>query len=274
MSDFVPTPFAVIKFLPDPIRDEPINVGIIGTVEGQLEGRLLSSFGQLRSRLPSEDLKSLELALRFLRSSIDRSPDLSLARLVETQSGQVTFSALMGGLTEDPSSFLDDQFEIYVKSAEVPHRAELGESRTQIRNRIRKFISAIGRDSEPFAIAKKPVRGKYGTHSFDFGFLNGKVTLVQAISFQTQEQYALGEAKILTLSAIDTRERLGDDVDVLAVVSPPREATPYYDEARRILQSKTTIVDLDSQAEAMVDNIFASDVTVRALPSDYFALAS
>ncbi len=267
-SDLAPVRFAVVKFVPDPVRDEPINVGIVGVTDEGLEYRFLDSLSSFKSVLDGDDIKGLGVAIKFLRSSMDRSRERSLEDLQELLYGQVRLSELMGGLAEDAQAFLDDQFELYVSSPTLINKARAGEDRTKIKDKIRKAIGARGRQSELFSLAKRKVRGSLGGFPFDFGVLNGHATFIHAISFQTREEYALSEAKILTWAAIDTKGAHAD-ATVTAVVAPPLEPTPAYAEARRVLESQTQVLEANAEQLDPFMSDLLSEPNVRPVPADW-----
>jgi hypothetical protein len=267
-SDLAPVRFAVVKFVPDPVRDEPVNVGVVGMTDEGLEYRFLDSLSCFKSVLDADDIKGLGVVIKFLRSSMDRSRDRTLEDLQELLNGQVRLSELMGGLAEDAQAFLDDQFELYVSSSALTKKSRAGEDRTKIKDKIRKAFGARGRQSELFSLAKRKVRGRLGGFPFDFGVVNGHATFIHAISFQTREEYALNEAKILTWAAIDTKEAHAD-ATVAAVVAPPLEPTPAYAEARRVLGSQAEILEATAEQLDPFMSALLSAPDVRPIPADW-----
>ena len=91
-TDLTAVQFAVVKFIPDLVRDEPINVGVVGRVEGRLVFRAVPNFSRVRRIAGIEDSAALELGLAFLRSALDRSPEMELAQLINDATGIVRFS--------------------------------------------------------------------------------------------------------------------------------------------------------------------------------------
>lgn len=268
-SDLAPVRFAVVKFVPDPIRDEPVNVGVVGVTDDGLDYRLLEQLSGLKSVLEGEDIKGLAVALKFLRSSIDRSRDRSLEDLQDLLYGQVRLSELMGGLAEDAQAFLDDQFELYVSGPTPTNKSRIGEDRTKVKEKIRKAIGARGRQSDLFALGKRRVKGNLSSFQFDFGVMNGHATLIHAISFQTREEYALNEAKVLAFAALDTIDA-HKDAAIAAVVAPPVEPTSIYDEARRVLESRARVFEADEeQLDPFVGDLLAA-ANVRPIPDNWF----
>lgn len=268
-SDLAPVRFAVVKFVPDPIRDEPVNVGVVGVTDEGLDYRLLEQLSGLKSVLEGEDIKGLAVALKFLRSSIDRSRDRSLEELQELLYGQVRLSELMGGLAEDAQAFLDDQFEFYVSGPTPTNKSRIGEDRTKVKEKIRKAIGARGRQSDLFALGKRKVKGNLSSFQFDFGVMNGHATFIHAISFQTREEYALNEAKVLAFAAWDTIDA-HKDAAIAAVVAPPVEPTSIYDEARRVLESRARVFEAnEAQLDPFVGDLLAA-ANVRPIPDNWF----
>jgi hypothetical protein len=267
-SDLAPVRFSVVKYVSDPVRDEPINIGVVGITDKGIDYRFPDTLSRFKSSLETDDLKDLAVAIKFLRSSLDRTPNKSLEELQALHYGRIRLSELLGGLSENPQGFLDDQYELYVSSLTISNKARSGEDRTKVKERIRKAIGGKGRQSEQFALGRRRVKGKLGQFPFDFGIVNGNTTLLHAISFQTHEDYALNEAKILTWAALDTRAA-HDDVQIAAVVAPPVEQTATYEEARRVLESQTEVLEANNgELDAFLESIL-NDPNVRPVSQDW-----
>ncbi len=275
MRDLTPVPFAVIKYCPDPVRDETVNVGVIGYIDGRLEMRTTPRFSRIRSTTGANDTQSLQIALRFLQSEIDRTPKMEIQDLVYNSWGIIRFSEPIGGLADDPREFLEEQYQIYVYDS-APTKASGMEDRAAIRARVRKAIAAKGRRPEEFAIWKQRVRGKTGKHEFDYGFENGRHTLVRAISLQTSERYALTDARTLSFAVLDTREAL-DDLHVTAIIAPPDQGDDMERrEALGLIQSHVDrIVMLDHEdADLAIEDVFRSGIaSVKPFSSNLLAEA-
>src|ERR1700676_4195291 len=102
MSGLTPTQFSVLKFVSDPVRDEPVNVAVIARGGERYQIRALEAFSRLRSVLEADDLDSLATGLRFLRSSLDRTSDLNFADLVGRYGGRIKFWTTHGASAGDP----------------------------------------------------------------------------------------------------------------------------------------------------------------------------
>ncbi|HTD37206.1 MAG TPA: DUF3037 domain-containing protein [Candidatus Limnocylindrales bacterium] len=261
MSALVPTQFSVLKFVPDPIRDEPLNVGVVARIDGHYEIRALEAFSRLRSMLDTQDLDSLAAGLKFLRSSLDRTHDMALEDLISRYGGQFKFGPLLGALVEDPLEFLDDQFDLYVQPGEIAKRAAETEDRAKIRKQIAMCIAQrYGRSAEFYALRRRRILGATSQHTFDFGFSNGRVTLLKAISFQNQPGYALGEAKLAAFAVMDTRE-VSKDTRFAAVLAPPKVSSPLLDDAYSVLMKRMDVVIESRQvADFLGEVLSAPDV--------------
>jgi hypothetical protein len=265
----------VVKYLPDPIRDEPINVGVVGNLDGRLVLRMTPKFARVRREAGVSDTSALELGLAFLRSTLDREPSITLVDLVGSMSsGLLRLSEVMGGLADDPWDFIEDQYERYVGDT-VTQRTVPATTRRTIRDHLRSAIARRGADSSRFAISKKRFKGATGRHDFDFGFENGKVTLVRGISLETDEAYALRDARELSFAAIDSHkleDHIGRMLEVIAVVAPPTEPSGAYDEAYGLVQSNVDrYVLLDSpESEIEIGRVLESP-DVRPLAGSMLA---
>lgn len=257
-----PVQFAVVKFVPDAIRDEPINVGIIGGFDGRLCMRMTPKFARIRREARVADTKALEIALRFLQSALDRQPNLTLLEVVSSlDRGILRVGEPTGGLADDPLEFIDDLYDRYV--GDTPTTRMVSTTRRTIRERLRHALASRGTDSDRYAISRKRFVGATGRHDFDFGFENGAVTLMRGISLQTDESYALREARELCFAAVDSHKKESDidrAVEVIAVVAPPLEGSAAYEEAEGLLRSNVDrYVVIDSaESNAEIDRVLQS----------------
>ncbi len=248
--------FTVVKYVPDTLRDEPINVGLVARhSDGRTVLRSLPTFGRVRS-LAGGDSNTLEVGLRFLRSSLDRNPDIDLGALTMSDISVIRFSEQMGGLTIDEDEFIDEQFEFYCGD-NIRRRAARGSDRRQLRITLRKAIASIGVDASRYEVHKKQVRGKTGGHDFDFGFVNGHVSLVRAISLQSQDSYVLSEARAISFAARDT-ETL--HYDITAFVALPEIADEVSSEALGMIKKnvQSTVIigqdDVTAKLRVLIDD--------------------
>jgi hypothetical protein len=231
-ADLSPVQFAIVKYVPDPLRDEPVNIGVVGMVAHRLILRSIPKYGRVKRASGVQDTDPLDTALRFLRSALDRSSGVTLTELASSTFGIIRFGEVQGGLTEDPIDFIDDLYERYVGDVVTPRAQNV--TRQTIRHSVRNAIASKGIDSHMFSIWKRRFQGASGRHEFDFGSENGAVTLLRGISLQTEETYALRDARELSLAAIDSKrmqERIDRDVVVIAIVAPSTEPGDAYDEA-------------------------------------------
>ena len=270
MSDFddemTPVQFTVVKYVPDLLRDEPMNVGIVARhSDGRSVLRTVPTFGKIRS-LANGDSTALEVGLKFLRSALDRDPNLTLDDLTKSSNGIIRFSEPMGGLALDEEEFIDEQFEFYC-SENVKSRVVRGSDRRQLRISIRKAMSTIGEDASRFEVYKNQVKGKTGGHDLDFAFKNGKVSLFRAISLQSNDAYILSEARTVSFAAVDTRE-LG--YSVTAFVKMPEERNEKADEALTMIDANVDAIVTIGKDDltAKLREIFGEGHDVKPLLSE------
>lgn len=249
-DETTPVQFAVVKYVPDTLRDEPMNVGIVARhSDGRIVLRTVPTFGKIRS-LANGNSSTLEVGLKFLRSALDRDPNVDLAELVTRGNGVIRFSDPMGGLAEDEEEFVDEQFDFYCAD-NVRARVQRGPDRRQLRITLRKFISTIGEDASRFDVHKAQVKGKTGGHDIDFGFVNGRVSLIRAVSLQSTDSYILNEARTVSFAATDTRD-LG--YSITAFVDVPTTPNDKASEALEMIRANvaiTVIVGKDDVREML-----------------------
>ncbi len=273
-DELVPVQFAVVKFVPDLLRNEPINVGILARYDRRLTLRIIPRFGRVKSIAQLEDTDSLETALDFLRSTIDRTQALDIETIVEKSTGMIRFSDQCAALVYDPSEYIDEQYEDLV-GANAPPRSHLGMNAVAVKDRVRRLTTQRGVDVTRFAIpTQRQFQGQTGSHKFDYGFKNGHTTLVKALSLQNEPRYALREVRDLGYASLDMRNE-SSDTQIAAIIAPPIEQNGLYDQAMAILRrvaKPLIILDAENNArdpsEEILD-LFAHE-NLHQLPNDLF----
>lgn len=200
--------YSVIRYLPDPVRQEVFNVGIIVAEADGLRAKVLlpQQLGRLR-RLgyiqESGFLRDLEREINT--SMLPRQEQLlagppvwtleSLRRAERDWGGTIQFSPLRPASDVPAAGAVDWFFERYVAPPPVRHRPP---DRRAIKSRVRRALIRSIHSKYPRAKPERVVRiddavsGKLESHTFDFTVRNSRLLqVVHTVSFDVGVREAL-----------------------------------------------------------------------------------
>jgi hypothetical protein len=260
----LPFQYSVVRYVPDVVRDEPINIGVIV--------RDPNLFTASAKFLPADSLSrkagsiALQLALAFedsLKASpihpagsgadIHRPDWFDVAR--REFHGRLRLSEPAGILASDLENARDRVFVTFVAEAYKPSSgaarlpsASLSPSRMKQKlwsafDRVNLFES--GRARKHYA-----ARGRHATWEFDVGYKNGALSVINALSIATSNPRTnLDRALLFKGMVLEVQEEAKEAVHATAIIpDAPLVAPPQsFAEARQIL------VDADIKTYGMVD---------------------
>ncbi len=216
--------FQLIRYVPDPVRNEFVNVGVLLRSGEQSELRFTRDWRRVRCLDPDADtemLEALELEVAHrLRVPTGLQQRQTLALLEASLSNGVQITESKGYLAETFPAGLDDLMRLYVD----PPRKE------RIRRRSgREGIVAAMRDEFGKAGVWELMRKRIPASDYtepgdplriDCGYRNGFVKFFQAISLETDAS----DAKLLAYSSPDLKggvRRVDNaELDLIAISEP------------------------------------------------------
>ena len=225
--------YSVIRYVPDDLRDESVNIGVI--IQNDAENRCLAEFSSNLVRASSID-PALE------RESVEQIVRLSERRLQELckkhnlseivgfhSSGRIRLTQPRFCRADDVQDELKQLTESFIVSDSA--QRVLGQTERRLVRNVKEDLKArISRLPErviSFRKKNSPIlyEGKTGQHYFDIAFHSPFETdLIRCISFDVKaDAEKVNEAKVLSFDARDIWEAHKDArVKVLAVVLPPQ----------------------------------------------------
>jgi hypothetical protein len=231
MADLKQCEYFVLRYVPDAVKDEFVNIGVV-LVEQARVGSSVSLFSGARFTAdwaraqcidPTVDVEMLEALGQELERAVASGTEggqALLKRLQDCCSNQVQISASKGVLTEDPESELRSMAVAYLESNRRERRAREAGARQQLARRMRESFEQAG----VWRLMEHPVRAERYTRSgdplrIDCGYKpNGVVRLFHGVSLQTEPNLA----KVLAFSMAGIREgiarELGAKTDMVALV--------------------------------------------------------
>ena len=252
--------YTVSRFVPDQIRNEPVNIGIIvvdsGT--GKTAHRFMGNLRSLVPRCPGEDLRDLEDIVGSIQ--VGDMPDGvdALARLADRHVYTLQFTSPRAVTAPTLEDALRMVFGIYV--GEEAYTAEPTPARAATRSVLLGKIDAeVARSgmAKEAAIPRPSFAGSRGVFRPNRTFRVGSgAVALHALSFATQPGRALKDAKVLAIDYEDAAAKTAD-LECAAIVGPaPGDGEPggreMYEQAAGHLRDKDCEVVLAGRMPAYV----------------------
>jgi hypothetical protein len=257
--------FQLIRYVPDPVKNEFVNIGIVLRAGEQTVLRFTRDWSRVRCLDPDADTEMLEameseIGLR-LSMETGRETKSILHRLEDWLSNGVQITERKAYLAETVPAGVEDLMRMYVESTR-PGKLRRQAGRTTVRATMRRKFE----DAGVWALMKKNIPASDYTEAgdplrIDCGYRNGRMKMFQAISLESDAN----DAKLLAYSAAGLAEGVmrKEKVELLltAIYEPiPRdqetgeandEVRERYDYANHILEMHEVRVLTTSQLEAV-----------------------
>lgn len=221
--------FYVLRYLPDVVKGEFVNIGVVLLENGVPEGaftdvQLTKEWRRARCLDPDIDLGMLQALEQELRSKLQsRMPEIInykgpmsrrewlLNQIEANWAGTLQMTPAMGVLTESPEAELGLLANAYLESRARGRQERVGHGRMAIYNAMRGAFE----DAGVWALMQKDIAAAEFTRAgdpfkVDFGYQpNGVLHMLQAFSLATQAGSAqVNAAKALAFSYTAIKEGL------------------------------------------------------------------
>ena len=195
--------FQLIRYVPDPVKNEFVNIGVLlrAATGEQTELRFTRDWGRVLCLDPDADtqmLEALEIEIGHrLRAQLPNHPKPILGLLEGSLSNGVQITETKGYLAESFVSGLEDLLRLYVDSPRRERKQRRG-GRGAIVATMRTHFEAAG----VWTLMRKHIAAAKYTRPgdplrIDCGYSNGKMKMFQAISLEG----GVDEAKLLAFAA-------------------------------------------------------------------------
>jgi len=243
--------YSVLKFVPDAVRDEAVNLGLVMAAQDEswFRADFLRTFAKVRAlggqaavayaRALVRDLEA-EVPMDGAQSRLFPPPDRLDAILSETpgrrHGGRVRATEPLAAVTDDPDELFEDLFKQLVgrpvrraaapaqvaQGAEALRTAKAPPQVARTRDELKKVFKerAIGEwELQPARLSEEGVEGTV-PHRVDFGLYNGQLrSVVHTVSFAVEPLYVGYQRAVLAETALDLRS-LGRAVDFTMLFVP------------------------------------------------------
>jgi hypothetical protein len=191
MADKRQLEFFLVRYVPDAVKDEFVNVGVVMVEADASDGgfadvRFTRDWRRVRCLDPQADVETLEALEREIRGQLATTHDreVLLRRLGESFSNVIQLSPAKGCLAVDPAAEIEVMASLYLEAAKVGGKHEVS-ARQRILGKMREAFEQAGVAKFILPVPVAPYTKPGDPFQFDFGYrVEGKIKLFQAISMK------------------------------------------------------------------------------------------
>ena len=257
----VPCEFALIRYVPDPVRGEFANIGVVlrGAEGGSVATvRFTRDWGRVRCLHPEADtamLESLEAEVTSrLSAGVEEKPVLEV--LEDSLSNSVQITPMRGTLAESLPAEMEQLLRMYVEPLKAAGVQRKVSGRTALAGRMRDEFSRAG----VWNLMRKRIAASEYTQTgdplkVDCGYRNGAVRMFHAVSLDTDAELAKGLAYTVAGLREGVERVEGRALELTAIVEPVAKVSDaeLYGFAVGVMESAgmrvLTVSDLPRVAE-------------------------
>lgn len=254
----MPSHYSVIQFVPDPVADERINIGVIAYDATSFFVRFVDQWERVR-RFAHSDVAFLQEVARHMSSKTTDlfayrerlGPQLFDSRNSDWPSTlQVTTPSASMKSASELLQYAADRFlfEPMTRERLAPDRRTVAQvARSYIRTSVTKLV---GSRSEALVRTNYKLKGKLIPHKFDTVVQNGRPYFAaHALSFQSLELRSVStQADAIAWMIRDVRDTPdGDDLPIAVVVLAPDPSDSNADRMDLFSESRRVVLGLGAE---------------------------
>ncbi|PYX90520.1 MAG: DUF3037 domain-containing protein [Acidobacteria bacterium] len=143
MADRQKLDFLILRYVPDAVKGEFVNIGVLLLGDGFADVRLTTDWRRVRCLDPDVDLEMLETFAREIRSQLQNSVDResALKRLTDSFSGVIQVSGPAACLGAEPAEEIETLVRMYLEKPLRPGKREVS-SRQRILSEMQRSFEA------------------------------------------------------------------------------------------------------------------------------------
>jgi hypothetical protein len=260
--------YSVVQFVPDPIRDERMNFGVVVFDDDVVRCQFLRDWGRL-STFSQSDVSFLREFAESMQAASPGQPSLLADSPIWTPdaireaAGRWMNSIQMTqprASTLDTEALLPRMSERFLPQP-IHRRRQFRDRRAAIglaRSNLGAALDAVSAPDKEIVIAQHvEIDGALGQHTFDLGLRNGRLLQgIQGISFEGHARNEMSREVDATAWTIDDVRKSNHDLAITVVALPPRTSSKSFDTARRIFDGLGARVveepDIESWAQESI----------------------
>lgn len=254
----------VVQYLPDPLTEERINIGVIVYGDGVVRSRFLTDWTRVRQFSTGRDISFLrELAAEFqdahLKPPIPQFIEAGMAvdinerliqRMARSWSNSIQLTEPKGSLL-GVDELLDDSAAHYLheRSRERRHYRDKQEAVRITRRALeqalkREFQDDVAVNPANLLHSRFPINGRYEQHFFDLALANGQAIAGSlGVSFQVHDPSNLERnLSVAKWTVIDVRQEHPNLPLAIVTLPPSRHSKMYDDLVSTAVQLRSEVV--------------------------------
>ncbi len=190
--------FFLLRYVPDAVKDEFVNIGVVMTEAGASGGgfaevRFTKDWRRVRCLHPQADLEMFAALERDIRGqlSIPQDREAFLKKLEDSFSNVIQLSPAKGCLADDPAREIEAMASIYLETAKVAGTREAS-GRQRILATMRDAFEQAGVAKFILPVPVAPYTKPGDPFQFDFGYrVEGTIKLFHAVSMKANVDAAV-----------------------------------------------------------------------------------
>jgi hypothetical protein len=244
----MPSYYSIVRYVPDPVTDERLNIGIVVYGEGKVLSRFLGNWGKARI-FGGEDIRFLrefaeEIELRQLNlfTTEGRWDERTLQTISSHWKNSIQLSEPKASL-KSPDELLLDVSSRYVR--EQTHRPRQHKDKREV---VRLGLKAFSQSylhryhlplPDEYIKRRHLVTGARDKHSFDLVVGNGRPFFAaEALSFQGEYSQEMRKEVDAALWVIEDVRKADKNLPLAVLALPPSGKMPLYNTVRRIFKNE------------------------------------
>lgn len=277
--------YSIIQYVPNPIADERINIGIVAFNDRLVKTRFVQSWKRVACfakydsdvdflkdfQCKIEKLASLNLLFSDDANDIDRNLD-RLNRVAKSWNNSVQFTEPRGSL-EDVETLLDDISEDFLIEPSQPKRLTVRDRQAAVKvtkRKVRSVLESFGKSAKEYYKTDHGLQGELSNNEFDVAVANGKTFLaLQAISFEVNTNDLLISSTSWRIADV---RKIQPNVPIGVVMLPPVQESTRFEQSKKIYKDCQLMYE-SLGAETIQENDIESWTNDR-LGKDFAALVS
>lgn len=245
--------YAVVQYIPDPVADEKVNVGVLAFGDGRVRARFIGNWSRAVQLSGQRDVSFLQEAASALAAATEDE-----IRATERSWPAVLQLTEPRGSLLDPETLLNEMAERFLKAQPVAvHAARTHQQAASIvRKRVKESLFLrYGKDAAALVRPNLEARGRNASHTLDVAIGDGSLMGgVFALSFEV-ERALDREIKATAFSAEDLRAA-NPKLPLAVAALPPRDpARDLFFFARDLFPKYGVPLLVDNEIDEWTDKI-------------------
>jgi len=191
VADRLQLEFFLLRYVPDAVKDEFVNVGVVMVEAGAnrvgfADVRFTRDWRRVQCLDPQADVEMLEALEREIRRQLTTTHEreVLLRRLEDSFSNVIQLSPVKGCLAEDPVAEIEVLASIYLEAPKIIGKREVS-GRQRILGRMRDSFEQAGIARFLLPVPVAPYTKPGDPFKFDFGYrVAGEIKLFHAVSLK------------------------------------------------------------------------------------------